>query len=74
MQLPKDPMVDTTSAVLLDASILQLCSARMMLGFQVGMKKFESDQETYCQLITGKDVDKDRVAKQVLDVKQQGRL
>lgn len=54
MDLPKDNQLDMTATSLLDSSILQLVSARIMLGYQVGAAKFGWLKDNYCDTLKQK--------------------
>lgn len=69
--LPLNKNFDSTSTVLLDASILQLASARMLLGYQVGLAKFEQDEDKFCRILAEHPEPKAKILKELVVVKQQ---
>ncbi|SNX81961.1 related to secreted chorismate mutase [Melanopsichium pennsylvanicum] len=46
--LKKDSALDSAAPTLLDASLLQLVSARVLLGYEVGRAKFDMQKNSYC--------------------------
>lgn len=50
-QLPRDASLDPTVAALLDAALLELVSARIALGYQVALAKFDNNAMNYCSFM-----------------------
>ncbi len=71
LDLPLNKNLDSTSTVLLDASILQLASARMLLGYQVGLAKFEQDEDKFCRILAEHPEPKAKILRELVVVKQQ---
>lgn len=71
--LPPNRTVDTASVALLDSTLLHLASARTLLGYQVGLAKFEWLNETFCAALAHQDPRKG-VMELIVDHKQEVRV
>lgn len=72
--LKHDPSLDIGSAVLLDRALLQLVSARILLGHQVALAKFDADKPKYCELLTKHPVSNAAIQSKLTDRKQEARV
>ncbi|KAJ1021104.1 hypothetical protein NDA16_003890 [Ustilago loliicola] len=73
-RLPQDDQLDLGSTVLLDASLLQLLSARILLGYDVGLAKFDWQKDSFCKYLTSQPMQKDKIVELLTDGKQQVRV
>ncbi|CDU23526.1 related to secreted chorismate mutase [Sporisorium scitamineum] len=48
----EDIALDPSSVALLDASLYNLVSARMLLGYEIGLAKFQWKNEEFCNILT----------------------
>ena len=65
-----DPMLDQPSVILLDASLLRLLSARILLGREIALAKFDSQKTSYCQFLTHHPIQKNDILISLTDHKQ----
>lgn len=69
-RLPEDDLIDFGSTVLLDATLLQLISARILLGFEIGQAKFDRQKDTFCRYMNGDKIQRDEIMQILTDTKQ----
>ncbi|EST08161.1 Chorismate mutase, type II [Kalmanozyma brasiliensis GHG001] len=71
--LPINHTLDPGAVALLDASLLRLASARMLIGYQVGLAKFEWQHETFCAIFANRNPRK-RILELIVDHKQEVKV
>lgn len=69
-RLPQDDLIDFGSTVLLDATLLQLISARILLGFEIGQAKFDWQKDNFCRYMNGDKIQRDEIVQLLTDTKQ----
>ncbi|TKY88390.1 hypothetical protein EX895_002742 [Sporisorium graminicola] len=66
--LQQDPTLDPAAVASLDASLNNLVSARVLLGYEIGLAKFQWQNEEFCNILTsqvGTQADPKKIEKQV---------
>ncbi|GAC77266.1 hypothetical protein PANT_25d00062 [Moesziomyces antarcticus T-34] len=66
-----DPTLDTEATALLEASLLRLISARIVIGHEIALAKFESNPQAYCSILKKTPVSEKELVQQITDEKQQ---
>lgn len=69
--LPNDPTLDAEATVLLKASLLRLISARIVIGHEIALAKFESNPQAYCTILKKEPVSEEELVREITDEKQQ---
>ncbi|ETS61428.1 hypothetical protein PaG_04459 [Moesziomyces aphidis] len=69
--LPKDPSLDAEATVLLKTALLRLISARIVIGHEIALAKFESNPQAYCSILKKTPVSEKELVQQITDEKQQ---
>ncbi|CBQ69595.1 conserved hypothetical protein [Sporisorium reilianum SRZ2] len=73
-QLKQDPSLDPAATAGLDAALYNLVSARVLLGYEIGLAKFELQKEEFCNILTSTTDDKvlkQKITDALVDNKQQ---
>jgi len=66
--------LNAESLLLLDATLLQMLSGRVMLGRQVALAKFDWTKDNFCNIFTEHNVSKKRIQEELTDRKQEVRV
>lgn len=66
--------LNAESLLLLDATVLQMLSARVMLGREVALAKFDWTKDNFCNILTEHNVSKKRIQEELTDRKQEVRV
>lgn len=63
--LPVVKTLDPAAVANLDVALYHLISARVLIGYEIGLAKFESQPDAACDILTGKGTDEEKHAQLV---------